>query len=47
MFRLTSDMIFELLTHLQPFQIQWEMKTKMQNLTCNKRDYNLTEVLNS
>ena len=33
MFRLTTDMIFDLLTHLQPFQIAAEMKTKVQNLT--------------
>ena len=33
MFRLTTDMIFDLLTHLQPFQITAEMKTKVQNLT--------------
>ena len=33
MFRLTTDMIFDLLTHLRPFQIAAEMKTKVQNLT--------------
>ena len=33
MFRLTIDMIFDLLTHLQPFQIEAEIKTKVQNLT--------------
>ena len=35
MFRLTSDMIFDLLTPLQPFEIAAEMKTKVQNLTLN------------
>ena len=33
MFRLTIDMIFDLLTHLQPFQITAKMKTKVQNST--------------
>ena len=32
MFRLSSDMIFDLLTHLQPFQIRLEKKTKVRNL---------------
>ena len=33
MFRLTIDMIFDLLTHLWPFQIAAKMKTKVQNST--------------
>ena len=33
MFRLSPERIFGLLTHLQPFQIQLEMKTKVQNWT--------------
>ena len=33
MFRLTIDMIFDLLTHFHPFQIAAKMKTKVQNLT--------------
>ena len=33
MFRLTIDMIYDLLTHFQPFQITAEMKTKVQNST--------------
>ena len=32
MFRLTSDMIFDLPTYLQTFQIQPEKKTEVQNL---------------
>ena len=31
--RLSPGRIFDLLTHLQPFQIRLEMKTKVQNLT--------------
>ena len=33
MFRLTINTIFDLLTHLRPFQIRLEMKTKEQNWT--------------
>ena len=33
MFRLTIDMIFDLLTHFQSFKIAAKMKTKVQNLT--------------
>ena len=33
MFRLTINMIFDFLTHLRPFQIWLEMKTKVQNWT--------------
>ena len=33
MLRLTIDMIFDLLTHFWPFEIETEMKTKVQNLT--------------
>ena len=33
MFRLTIDMIFDLLIHLQPFQIAAKMKIKVQNST--------------
>ena len=33
LFRLTSDIIFDLPTHLQPFQIRTQMKTKVRNLT--------------
>ena len=31
MFRLTIDMIFDLLTHSQPFQITAKLKIKVQN----------------
>ena len=31
--RLSPERIFDLLTHLQPFQIRLEMKTKVHNLT--------------
>ena len=33
MFRLSPERIFDLLTHLRPFQIWLEMKTKVQNWT--------------
>ena len=34
MFRLTTEQIFDLPAHLlQPYQIQPEMKTKVQNIT--------------
>ena len=33
MFRLSPDRIFDLLTHLWPFQIRLEMKTKVKNWT--------------
>ena len=33
MFRLTSDVTFDLLTHFQLFEIAAKMKTKVQNLT--------------
>ena len=34
-------MIFELLTHLQPFEIAAKMKTKVQNLTYLNINFNM------
>ena len=35
MFRLTINMIFDLLTHLRPFQIAAEIKTKSAKFDCD------------
>ena len=35
------DMIFELLTHLQPFEIAAKMKTKVRNLTYLNINFNM------